>query len=298
MPAKRKAATKKAAPRKSSSAKRTAAKKKAPPAKRTAGSRRAGVNPLDRVLNCEPSRDPESDWGFEQAAAAGTVAMAAQLPPSVDLREGWWGINDQGATGSCVGQATADGLCRWHFVKAGGLGTSQLLSIRYVWMAAKETDASDNIPSTFLEADGTSLKAALDIVRKYGVVTAKELPFAGALYGGDPRTFFAIAATRKITSYYRLQQSEWKEWLANTGPIMARLDVDSTWDKASATRGVLATYKPPGRGGHAVTIVGYTPTHFVVRNSWGTTWGDKGFAYATPTYAKKAFTESYGIRVG
>jgi C1A family cysteine protease len=32
-----------------------------------------------------------------------------------------------------------------------------------------------------------------------------------------------------------------------------------------------------------------------VRNSWGTNWGDGGFAYASYEYAKTAFTESYGI---
>lgn len=272
---------------------KTAARKRAP-------AKRAGT-PADgtpRVLNCEPSRDPEADWGVEQAEAAGTVAMAAPLPSSVDLRAPWWKIADQGTTGSCVGQATADGLCRWHFVKAGRLKQDELLSVRYVWMAAKETDEFESMPSTFLEAGGTSLKSALDVARKFGVVTAAELPFAGSLYGGDPKTFFAVAATRKITSYYRLQQSEWKSWLANTGPILTRLDVDATWDKATATKGQLTSYKGPGRGGHAVAIVGYTPTRFIVRNSWGTTWGDGGFAYASAAYAAKAFTESYGIRVG
>ena len=34
-------------------------------------------------------------------------------------------------------------------------------------------------------------------------------------------------------------------------------------------------------GGHAVLIVGYNDTtqRFIVRNSWGTGWGDKGYFY-------------------
>ena len=39
-------------------------------------------------------------------------------------------------------------------------------------------------------------------------------------------------------------------------------------------------------------MVGYTSTGFIIRNSWGTGWGDKGFAYASNAYAKKAFTEA------
>ena len=28
---------------------------------------------------------------------------------------------------------------------------------------------------------------------------------------------------------------------------------------------------------HAVTLVGYTSSYWIVRNSWGTDWGEKGF---------------------
>jgi len=31
------------------------------------------------------------------------------------------------------------------------------------------------------------------------------------------------------------------------------------------------------------------------RNSWGTGWGDRGFAYASLGYAQEAFTAAYGI---
>ena len=47
-------------------------------------------------------------------------------------------------------------------------------------------------------------------------------------------------------------------------------------------------------GGHAACLVGYTPTHFIVRNSWGQRWGDGGFAYASDAYAASAFDEAYG----
>jgi hypothetical protein len=272
-----------------------ATKKSAP--KRTRARRPAPADTTNRILNCLPSPSPQDDWGMQQAAAAGAIDRAGPIPATVDLRAVWWPIDDQGATGSCVGQATADGVCRWHFVQAARLERSRPLSVRYVWMAAKEIDQFTTTPSTFLEADGTSLKAALDVVRKYGIVTTQELAFTGPLYPGDPKDFFAIAATRKIASYYRLDVAEWKNWLAGNGPILARLDVDPTWDNAAATKGDLDTYTGPGRGGHAIAIVGYTPERFIVRNSWGSGWGDMGFGYASMSYATRAFTESYGVRV-
>ena len=58
---------------------------------------------------------------------------------------------------------------------------------------------------------------------------------------------------------------------------------------------MLAEYLPDTvRGGHAVCLVGYAQEHFIVRNSWGTRWGDAGSAYASDAYAEQAFTETYG----
>ena len=250
------------------------------------------------ILNCLPSRDTHNDWPMTSADEAGLLAAAA-VPKSRDLRAGWWKIGDQGATGSCVGWATADSVLRWHFVQAKRLSRSQLLSVRYVWMAAKETDIFVSRPTTFIESDGTSLKAALDIARKLGIVLDLVLPFgSGKLYGGSESTFYALAAQRRIASYFNLGTNlvDWRRWIANNGPILTRLEVDKTWDRATATQGKLDTYHPEStRGGHAVALVGYTAEGFIVRNSWGVGWGDRGFAYASDAYASAAFTESYGV---
>jgi hypothetical protein len=259
-----------------------------------------------RILNCILSSNTENDWLYDDALAAGFSKKAKALPKSVDLRETWWNISDQGATGSCVGQATADGLLRWHFVKKGLIKQDELLSVRFIWMSAKETDEFRARPETFIEEAGTSLKAALDIARKYGCVTDKLLPFkTGSLYSGSERTFYAMASRYRIVNYFNLtpilkdKLDTWKQWLASgNGPILTRLNVDKTWDEASKTKGKLEVFQPKtARGGHAICIVGYSSDGFIVRNSWGTGWGDKGFAYASVAYAQKAFDEAYGVSV-
>jgi hypothetical protein len=257
------------------------------------------VQGVRRVLNCLPSKNQEQDWKFAHAAAASVVSPAA-LPASVDLRATWWRIGDQGSTGSCVGWATADSLLRWHFVRAGRIPQSGRVSIRFVWMASKEIDEFTSTPSTFIENAGTSLKSALDVARRYGAVLEQVLAFDGGhLFPGDEEAFYAIAAQLKIRSYFNLgtNLTNWRQWLATKGPILTRLDVDSTWDTVGGN-GILANYNPAtARGGHAVSLVGYTANGFIVRNSWGTTWGDRGFAYASLAYAQAAFTEAYGITV-
>jgi C1A family cysteine protease len=260
---------------------------------------------LNRICNLVPSANTERDWRFENAIAANAIAAPpAALPASVDLRADWWNTGDQGSTGACVGWASTDGLARYHMVKSGKIAEPGLLSPRFTWMASKETDEFTNRPETFVEEAGTSLKAAIKILKNYGAVPESVLPFhiSDTMYVGNENTFYATAATRRVASYFNLGKDldQWRNWLATHGPIMAALSVDATWDNATATHGKLDTFQPSTvRGGHAVCIVGYTADkRLIVRNSWGTSWGDKGFAYASEAYIEGGFfDESYGVTV-
>ena len=257
-----------------------------------------------RICNLVPSRGIEKDWKFEDALASGALGAVAAPPASVDLRQTWWAVGDQGQTGSCVGWATAEGVVRYHMVKEKKLKKTEQLSPRYVWMSSKETDEYTQRPESFVEEAGTSLKAAMDVCRKFGVATMAVLPFhiTTLMYTGTENALYAAAAQRKISAYFNLAKNlnQWKAWLASHGPILAGLSVDQTWDNATATHGNLDTFFPNTvRGGHAIAIVGYTATgRFIVRNSWGTSWGDNGFAYASPAYINGGFFgESYGVTV-
>lgn len=277
------------------------AKKSRQRAKKPAG-KASAVDVKRRVCNLVPSKGTEQDWSFQDSIAGGALGAVAAPPASVDLRKPWWAINDQEDTGSCVGWATADGVVRYHMVKVNKLPKSQLLSPRFVWMASKETDEFTTRADTFIEEAGTSLKAAMDIVRKYGAVKETLLPFHifTKMHTGTENAFYTEAAQRKITSYFNLRRNlnQWKSWLASNGPILAALSVDQTWDNAAATGGNIDVFMPnTARGGHAIAIVGYLASgRFIVRNSWGTGWGDGGFGYVTPAYiAAGFFDESYGV---
>ncbi len=249
------------------------------------------------VLNCIPSLSPEDDWTFGDAVSAGLIDSVRAAPPTKDLRARWWRIDNQGNTGACVGYSTAYGVLRWHYVKDNLMTQRDKPSARFIWMANKETDNLTSYPTTFLDSDGTQTKLALRVAQKYGCVPDTILPMEGPLSSLTRAKFYAIASRYRIASYHNLGSdlNQWRHWLAFSGPILTRLGVDRTWDTATENSGELDQYRPNTvRGGHAVCLVGYTRDHFIVRNSWGTPWGDKGFAYASNAYAQEAFTEAYG----
>ena len=272
------------------------------PAKKAAAKKGTKFKASDFICNLVPSTGTESDWNFANSVESGALTALQAPPASVDLRAPWWAIDNQEQTGSCVGWATAEGVGRYHMQQASKITTMQLLSARYVWMASKETDTITTRPESFVEGAGTTLKAAVEIGRKYGLALEAELPFhiQTAMFSGNENTLFASCAQRRFASYFNLQKNlaNWKVWLASNGPILAGLSVEASWDNARATGGNIDTFQPSTvRGGHAIAVVGYkTDGRFIVRNSWGTGWGDQGFGYVSPDYINAGFFgESYGV---
>ena len=152
-----------------------------------------------------------------------------------------------------------------------------MLSPRHVWMASKETDALTALPETFLEE-------------------------AGRMYTGSEDTFYTRCAKHRIASYHNLHHDlqARKHWLADQGPILVGLVVDRSWDDAGVNGGGVDTFQPDTvRGGHAVAVVGYRKDgRFIVRNSWGTSRGVKGFGSVKPSYIADAFfPETYGVTI-
>lgn len=297
----------------------------------------------ERIYNCLPSRGVEKDWRFFQAVE-GKIKTDARnqsllLPEQVDLRQDWWKIMDQGKTGSCVGWAVADSVLRYHFAGKKGIPANirlhkknnpeHRLSVRFIWMASKETDTYTKRPTTFVEKAGTTLKAALDVLRKYGCPKEMYLPFhpnensdthfPASLKYVNEQDFYYAASTHKIRCYHNLMHPQadaksgvskfpvkspiaqstffnWKYWLAHRGPVLIRIKVDANFKEKSVNSSKLTAFSEAEHSYHAAAIVGYTKDNeFIIRNSWGTDWKKDGFAFASQKYVHKAITESYGI---
>ena len=259
------------------------------------------------------SKRKEEDWTVFDALKQGL--LQADFPANVDFRkeeEAWNDIVGQGDTGSCVGWASTDSLLRWHLIKANRLDKSQALSARFTWMASKETDKEVAFPETFIESAGTPLKPALNVLKKYGCVLEEDFPFyqshdattLSMVCGMDTQEFYAKAAQYRLKSYYSLVIDEkpnvdhLRMWISQQGPILVMSDTDANFRDLYHGKTTLNTYDTATvvvDKGHAFALVGYTPDHFIIRNTWGTSWGDKGYAYATNAYIAAAICEGYGI---
>jgi C1A family cysteine protease len=83
--------------------------------------------------------------------------------------------------------------------------------------------------------------------------------------------------------------SQMKGCLADGFPFVFGFTVYESFESAEVARtGVLQMPKPKEGvvGGHAVLAVGYEDKteRFMVRNSWGTSWGKKGYFTMPYTY--------------
>ncbi|MBV6644985.1 MAG: C1 family peptidase [Cyclobacteriaceae bacterium] len=254
-------------------------------------------------LNCETSPDQQEDWTYQKAIEEELIEVSVNIPAQKDLREGrdWWGIQDQKRTGACVGFACADGIMRWHLVEKNLIGIDDLISARFIWMASKEMDTLIRHPTTFIEKAGTHIKTALRVVLKYGCVLDKNLGmWKHKTYEGSVEGFYSRAKMYRINAFFSIPKeiSALKHWLAVQGPILTRLNIDENWVNAHLNEGKMEEFHEDSiKGGHAVAIVGYDEDHFIVKNSWGDDWGDKGFGYVSNEYlmAKESFTEFYGV---
>jgi hypothetical protein len=106
--------------------------------------------------------------------------------------------------------------------------------------------------------------------------------------GQQPSTNAAIGAAKRMnfdglritkSRSYNPSVAGYKRLLDAGRPIYFASDVDGSWNGAS--RGNASLSCRGSTGAHAYTIVGYDDSNqkFVIKNSWGDYWGDKGYGY-------------------
>ena len=192
----------------------------------------------------------------------------------IDLRDQLGAVGDQGRRGTCVAFA----LTALH--AHARAGSTEPLSEEFLYWSAKKRDA--------LSGDGTTFAAAATSLAGDGQAVASLWPYDEMTSHGDTgygpsQAAIADGATKLAQcSSTSLAVSDLRETLNAGRAIAIAIPV---WDEFELADGASVVPIPANISTmaleYAVVIAGHDPITeaVLVRNSWGTRWGDRGYAW-------------------
>ena len=205
---------------------------------------------------------------------AANFGVLANLPPLVDLRPQDSPIVDQGQLGSCTANAIGAALAFDQGKQGGAIVQPSRLQLYY-----DERAMEGNIN----EDAGAEIKDGIQCAVKIGVAPETLWPYNISRFAEKPPSqVYAAAEKNQALVYSEVSQNlcQMKGCLAQGYPIVIGFSVYESFESdAVASTGVVPmpdTDNESLLGGHAVMVVGYDDAsrRFMVRNSWGTGWGD------------------------
>lgn len=232
-------------------------------------------------------------------AAAGVSNPGVETNGVLDLRQWCSPIEDQHQAGSCVGNGVVGSL---EFLQIRNGKPYVDLSRLFVYYNARlQTQDTD-------KDDGTYIRLGFSTLTKYG--TCPEQTWAYDLNNLFIRPSWAAyraAYPHRITSYYRIAATSGqdlvdaiKRALQAQHPIVFGVTVDQDFMNVSSSGLVsMPKAKRVNVGGHCMVIVGYDDNkrHWIVRNSWGKTWGSSGYCYVPYAYLDASDANDFWVPV-
>ena len=236
--------------------------------KQTSGKKSTAFRP--RGYGWMPDLPDQRDFLF-----GAVYQVPARLPASVDLRSQCSPVEDQGNLGSCTANALVGALEFLEELDKVKFADLSRLFIYYNERVIEHTVKSDS---------GAQLRDGIKTLAKQGVCTEAKWPYLISKFTVKPPAgCYADAANHQITSYHRLMTiDEMRACLAEGYPFVLGFTVYESFESQAVARtGVLNMPKSGEKvvGGHAVMAVGYDDQQkrFIIRNSWGPAWGQKGY---------------------
>lgn len=210
-----------------------------------------------------------------------------QLPNTVDLRSFFPPIEEQFSSGSCVGSALASILEYFYFSTTGHM---KKFSRLFIYYNARMLEDEISQRHATRSDSGADLQFAIVSLMKYGGCEDHYWPFYEHLINVQPHE-----QAYENSQYYRLDEirrlsnnvNQLRECLAEGYPFVMAIKIFSSF--ASNHHGYIPMpkrHEKPSQYRHAVACVGYIHSArvFIIRNSHGIHWGDRGYGYLPYDY--------------
>lgn len=231
------------------------------------------------LLGHRPAKRTRTSSRQQPASFVESPQLRVQLAASMDWRQKLnvsVGVKDQGNCGSCWAVAAAGSL----EAHAELSGFSQPISYEQI----VDCTPNPNECGGKGGCDGSTPELAFDYVRDHGLVAREE--YQGYQSGGDPEGGECRATHRpllSITGHVRLEENRLQpllEAVATRGPVVVAADA-TDWNPYES--GIFDGCAQDAVINHAILMMGYgrdaalKTDYFLVRNSWGEDWGEKGY---------------------
>lgn len=205
------------------------------------------------------------------------------LPPSIDLRAQCPDVYDQGQLGSCTANAIGAAM-QFDEIKQ-KFPNVFMPSRLFIYYNERAIEGHVNTDS------GAQIRDGIKSISKLGDCPETLWPYDISKFTQKPpQTCYSQAKKYRAVSYQRLVRdlNQFKGCLAAGYPFVFGFTVYQSFESQQVAQTGHVQMPSSGEqivGGHAVLAVGYDDANqwFLVRNSWGSNWGIKG--YFTMPYA-------------
>ena len=217
---------------------------------------------MEYKLNFKRSSIDRRDYLYQSS-----IINTTELPEVLDYREVLMPVRNQGPQGTCYAQSAC---CMKEWQERRDYEFKGYFSPQFFYN--NRPNKYDDDPNN---DEGMFGRDVMKMLKEIGVCEEKDYPYGKIENRKDISPGLYLKSKKNvIESYAQINNIEnLKLALYNNGPCLIGMPVynysDQLWIKKNNQQML---------GGHAMTIVGYNKEGFIIRNSWGETWGDKGYS--------------------
>ena len=216
----------------------------------------------------------------------------SKLPTHTDLRSNCPPIIDQGELGCCVECEVANFALDFER-KRQGLSFYFPSRLFVYWNVR-------NSNGTVFQDSGSTVRDGIKSVNKYGACSEDSRmgtklnvwPYVISKFAKKPiQGCYSAALHDKVLQYQSVPQdlAHFKKCLSDGFPIIVGISVYESFESDEVAKtGIVPIPSKTEQllGGHCVSVIGSDDQKqwFIMRNSWGENWGDKGYFYLPYQY--------------